>query len=128
MRFAFWGYQKWHFWCPNQKSQEKQTPPNVAILRPFSTFGSSIGFWSSIDFWHQKMQKCNFLKILQCPDFEILWGHSHHQDIPKNHKARHGTFFFIRITFSSHVRGDSGHPDFLSYHFCPLLFLDDLPK
>ena len=24
-------------------------------------------------------------------------------DIPKNKKARHGIFFFIRITFSSHV-------------------------
>ena len=35
-----------------------------------------------------------------------LGGLSHHQDIPKNHKARHGTFFFIRITFSSHVHID----------------------
>ena len=51
----------------------------------------------------EKMEKCYFLKILQCHDFEILVGHSHHQDTPKNQKARHGTFFFIRITFSSHV-------------------------
>ena len=50
------------------------------------------------------MEKCYFLKILQWPDFEILGGHSHHQDTPKNQKARHGTFFFIRITFSSHVK------------------------
>ena len=24
----------------------------------------------------EKMEKCNFLKILQCPDFENLWGDS----------------------------------------------------
>ena len=50
-----------------------------------------------------KMEKCYFLKIPQWPDFENLGGHSHHQDVPKNPRAGHGTFFFIRITFSSHV-------------------------
>ena len=44
-----------------------------------------------------------FLRIPQQPNFNILGGHSHHQDTPKNQKARHVTFFFIRITFSSHV-------------------------
>ena len=29
------------------------------------------------------MEKCYFLKILQWPDFEILGGHSHHQDTPR---------------------------------------------
>ena len=50
-----------------------------------------------------KMEKCYFLKIPQWPNFEILGGHSHHQDTPKNQRARHGTFFFIWVTFSSHV-------------------------
>ena len=50
-----------------------------------------------------KMEKCYFLKIPQWPDFENLGGHSHHQDVPKNPRAGHGTFFFIRVTFSSHV-------------------------
>ena len=39
-------------------------------------------------------------KILQCPDFDNLGGVSHNQDLPKNHGASHGAFFFIRITFS----------------------------
>ena len=33
-------------------------------------------------------------KILQWPDFVILGGHSHHQNVPKNPRAGHGTFFF----------------------------------
>ena len=53
------------------------------------------------------MEKCYFLEILQWPDFEILGGHSDHQDTPKNQRARHGTFFFIWVTFSSHVYPDS---------------------
>ena len=57
------------------------------------------------------MEKGNFLKILQCPDFENLGSLLHHQDIPKNHKSRHGTFFFIRITFSSHVDDDDDDDD-----------------
>ena len=52
----------------------------------------------------EKTEKCYFLKILQWPDFEILGGHSDHQDTPKNQRARHGTFFFVWTTFSSHVR------------------------
>ena len=66
-----------------------------------------------------KMEKCYFLKIPQWPDFENLGGHSHHQDVPKNPRAGHGTFFFIRITFSSHVGGVSYRlsPDYFQLNF-----------
>ena len=72
------------------------------------------------------MEKCYFLKIPQWPDFEILGGHSHHQDTPKNQRARHGTFFFIRITFSSHVSSfehvtDVKRPNFQITMFSSLL-------
>ena len=65
----------------------------VVVLK--SVFGI-LKFWSEEPF-------------LRCRVFAFLRrnGHSHHQDYPKNQKARHGTFFFIRITFSSHVTPDS---------------------
>ena len=53
------------------------------------------------------MEKCNFLKILQCPDFENLWGDSWHLFQPKKLDESDGGFCFLRIIFSSHV-DDSG--------------------
>ena len=50
-----------------------------------------------------KMEKCNFLKILQCPDFENLWGDFWHLFQPKELDESDGGFFFLRIIFSSHV-------------------------
>ena len=49
------------------------------------------------------MEKCNFLKILQCPDFENLWGDSWHLFQPKKLDESDGGFCFLRIIFSSHV-------------------------
>ena len=49
------------------------------------------------------MEKCNFLKILQCPDFENLWGDSWHLFQPKKLDESDGGFCFWRIIFSSHV-------------------------
>ena len=51
-----------------------------------------------------KMEKCNFLKILQCPDFENLWGDSWHLFQPKKLDESDGGFCFWRIIFSSHVQ------------------------
>ena len=51
------------------------------------------------------MEKCNFLKILQCPDFENLWGDSWHLFQPKKLDESDGGFCFLRIIFSSHVWG-----------------------
>ena len=55
----------------------------------------------------ENMQKWENAIFSKSPNSLILkfYGviHSNHQNIPKDHKARHGTFFFIRITFSSHV-------------------------
>ena len=50
-----------------------------------------------------KMEKCNFLKILQCPDFENLWGDFWHLSQPKKLDESDGGFSFLRIIFSSHV-------------------------
>ena len=50
------------------------------------------------------MEKCNFLKILQCPDFENLWGDSWHLFQPKKLDESDGGFCFLRIIFSSHVK------------------------
>ena len=63
------------------------------------------------------MEKCNFLKILQCPDFENLWGDFWHLFQPKKLDESDGGFFFLRIIFSSHVTGDKGgfHDD-ENYH------------
>ena len=55
------------------------------------------------------MEKCNFLKILQCPDFENLWGDSWHLFQPKKLDESDGGFCFLRISFSSHVRGLAAH-------------------
>ena len=44
-----------------------------------------------------------FLKILQCPDFENLWGDFWHLFQPKKLDESDGGFFFLRIIFSSHV-------------------------
>ena len=41
-----------------------------------------------------KMEKCIFLKILQCPDFENLWGDSWHLFQPKKLDESDGGFFF----------------------------------
>ena len=49
------------------------------------------------------MEKCNFLKILQCPDFENLWGDFWHPFQPKKLDESDGGFCFLRIIFSSHV-------------------------
>ena len=49
------------------------------------------------------MEKCNFLKILQCPDFENLWGDFWHLSQPKKLDESDGGFSFLRIIFSSHV-------------------------
>ena len=49
------------------------------------------------------MEKCNFLKILQCPDFENLWGDSWHLFQPEKLDESDGGFCFLRIIFSSHV-------------------------
>ena len=53
-----------------------------------------------------KMEKCNFLKILQCPDFENLWGDFWHLSQPKKLDESDGGFSFLRIIFSSHVQRD----------------------
>ena len=53
------------------------------------------------------MEKCNFLKILQCPDFENLWGDSWHLFQPKKLDESDGGFCFWRIIFSSHVSKQS---------------------
>ena len=63
-----------------------------------TTFGHSKVF-----FWSLLQSKLAFSQILQFPDFENLGGLSYHQDIPKNHEASQGIFFFIRTTFLSHV-------------------------
>ena len=52
---------------------------------------------------------------VQCPDYEKFGSLSHHQHIPKNHEASHGTFFFTRITFSSHVGNLKGFSMPLQY-------------
>ena len=52
------------------------------------------------------MEKCNFLKILQCPDFENLWGDFWHLSQPKKLDESDGGFCFLRIIFSSHVADD----------------------
>ena len=51
----------------------------------------------------EKMEKCNFLKILQCPDFANLWGDFWHLSHPKKLNGTDGGFNFLRIAFSSHV-------------------------
>ena len=40
------------------------------------------------------MEKCNFLKILQCHDFENLWGDFWHLSQPKKLDESDGGFFF----------------------------------
>ena len=52
------------------------------------------------------MEKCNFLKILQCPDFENLWGDFWHLFQPKKLDESDGGFFFLRIIFSSNVHAN----------------------
>ena len=81
-----------HFRSPKQKTK------TTFICRPNYPPKTLKWFVS-----HYYQQNAHFLKIMQCPNFDNLGGLSHHQDIPKNHEASHGTFFFTRITFSSHV-------------------------
>ena len=52
----------------------------------------------------RKMEKCNFLKILPCPDFENSWGDFWHLSQPKKLDKSDGGFCFLRIIFSSHVQ------------------------
>ena len=61
-----------------------------------------------------KMEKCNFLKILQCPDFENLWGDFWHLSQPKNLDESDGGFF-LRIIFSSHVHSFESSINLSSY-------------
>ena len=40
------------------------------------------------------MKKCDFLKTLQWPDFETLWGNQGHNDVKHGINGSSGTFFF----------------------------------
>ena len=39
------------------------------------------------------MKKCDFLKTLQWPDFETLWGNQGHNDVKHGINGSSGTFF-----------------------------------
>jgi hypothetical protein len=41
------------------------------------------------------MKKCDFLKTLQWPDFEILWGNQGHNDVKHGINGSSGTFFSL---------------------------------
>ena len=69
------------------------------------------------------MEKCNFLKILQCPDFENLWGDSWHLFQPKKLDESDGGFCFLRIIFSSHVWGNFSFDLFSPNGFYQILTL-----
>ena len=40
------------------------------------------------------MKKCDFLKTLQWPDFETLWGNQGHNNVKHGINGSSGTFFF----------------------------------
>ena len=65
-----------------------------------------------------KMEKCNFLKILQCPDFENLWGDSWHLFQPKKLDESDGGFCFLRIIFLSHVNLSLQWTEQIIFHEC----------
>ena len=77
------------------------TPQNMGKLTSETIFGHLKVF-----FWPLLRTKRSFS---QNPPMSRFWKFrvfSHHPDIPKNHEASYGTFFFRRTTFSSHVFSD----------------------
>ena len=71
--WVFWGYQKWHFWCPNQNSKttfQYKYPPKTPIStlwEPFWTpekwFLAILYFWSFSHWnshWNRKNSELSF--------------------------------------------------------------------
>ena len=59
-------------------------------------------------FCHCYVQNIRFLKILECPDFNIFFGHSWHLFHPKKLDRSDGGFDFSKHAFSCHVNTDNG--------------------
>ena len=98
MRHLKNGTSDHNFKILREKNSIQTTPQKLGKITLETTFGHS-----KMVFQPLIRINAHFLKIPQCPDFENLGGLSHHQDVPKNQEASHGTFVFTRIAFSSHV-------------------------
>ena len=87
---------------PSEKALKKTKSEELAILRRYTPSWEFVcPFWPF--FGPFQTVKCDFLKILQCPDFANLWGDFWHLSQPIKLDESDGGFSFLRIIFLSHV-------------------------